>query len=296
MPRVRKIPNSFDHQENELAIYDFTIPLNVITREEVKKALEDWGKHWAFQEEISDTGYEHYQGRISLRKKRFGNALAAAFKPICKEWHWSFTSNNGVATGMSYVIKVDTRTDGPWTDKDEPERYIPCHVRNMELRSFQQHIKDSLKTFEERWINVVITRTNMGKSRITALLNATGEAIWIPPLDDYKDIMQVVMCKMKKLYGNALIFDVPKGLTHRDNRALWNAIETIKTGFAFDTRHRYRELQFDPPVVWVFTNTNPLEDSGLYRENVFKLWTVSEHFELAPWTGPGAEQNACVEC
>lgn len=276
----------FDDQVSPKNLFDFTIPLDVIDKEEILEILQDWGKQWAFQHEISDDGYEHWQGRISLRKKRFGNALCKEFKPICKEWHWSLTSNNGLKTGMSYVIKKDTRVEGPWRDDDPEPKYIPCHVKGMTLRPFQQKIKDSTSVFQERWINVLLdTKTKIGKSRICAYLNAYEHALWIPPMSDYKELMQVVMCKIGKRRSNiTLLFDIPKGIKHYDSRAMWNAIETIKTGFAFDTRYSYKEMQFDPPVVWVFTNTNPTEDIGLHREDVYKIWEVSADFDLVPWT------------
>ena len=38
--------------------------------EEYKNLLKKWAKKWVFQKEKGDSGYIHYQGRISLIKKR----------------------------------------------------------------------------------------------------------------------------------------------------------------------------------------------------------------------------------
>ena len=55
------------------ATYDFTLPKNddYPDWQSVKSKVNDgWWNKWVFQLERGDTGYEHWQGRVSLIKKR----------------------------------------------------------------------------------------------------------------------------------------------------------------------------------------------------------------------------------
>lgn len=63
---------------NAVSCYDFTLPKNDEWPDHmavIDKQLKDWCKHYVFQLEQSDTGYIHWQGHVSLIKKRRENEL-----------------------------------------------------------------------------------------------------------------------------------------------------------------------------------------------------------------------------
>ena len=66
-------------------VYDFTEKFGR-SAEELIFSLKKLCKKWGFQREIGEnTGYDHYQGRISLYKKlRLGELINQA--PICGKW------------------------------------------------------------------------------------------------------------------------------------------------------------------------------------------------------------------
>ena len=108
-------------------------------------------------EEEEDEGYIHYQGKISLMKRRRLNELVN----LCKvnslhlsKAHWSPSSNNGLGQ-VFYCMKLDTRIAGPWQDTDEPEIVMPRQLRHIkELRPWQQEICDrSQYNWNPRTIN-----------------------------------------------------------------------------------------------------------------------------------------------
>ena len=95
-------------------VWDFTLKFNEETNLNIlKDSLRKKCKKWAFQLECSENGYKHYQGRISLIKRK-------ALKPLLKlfgtpEWagiHFTPTSSD-CKGDIFYCTKDDTRIDGP---------------------------------------------------------------------------------------------------------------------------------------------------------------------------------------
>lgn len=58
-------------RQSNICVWDFTIPKSAVSNiDELKDKLNIHCKKWIFQEEKgTSTGYEHYQGRISLKMK-----------------------------------------------------------------------------------------------------------------------------------------------------------------------------------------------------------------------------------
>lgn len=135
--------------------FDFTISKEHANFLEIKGWCEENCKKWVFQLEKGKSGYEHYQGRVSLKEKRRLSGI------IGRSWsekvHWSITSSN--CKGFSYVMKIDTRLDGPWKDDDRIV-YIPRQYRGKleTLRPFQRYIIDNRNDFNDRRINLIICK------------------------------------------------------------------------------------------------------------------------------------------
>ena len=72
---------------NPIATYDFTLKSEGISSDDVKVFLKGWAKAWTFQKERGDEGYEHYQGRLSLIKKR---RLPELIKAVQAKSEWPF--------------------------------------------------------------------------------------------------------------------------------------------------------------------------------------------------------------
>jgi len=56
--------------KSAICVYDFRSNLNDYTVETLKSLLKQIAKKWVFQHEKGDSGYEHWQGRLSLIKAR----------------------------------------------------------------------------------------------------------------------------------------------------------------------------------------------------------------------------------
>lgn len=248
--------------------YDFTLKESVISLEALKQKLKEICKSWTFQlEQGEKTGFLHYQGRISLKTKlRIGTLIKSWNIP---ETHFSITTNENRDNNF-YVMKQDTRKGGPWSDKDP---YIPRQVRDIkDLLPWQQEVVDSANAWDTRTINIIVDHCgNIGKSTLSTYLNVFRIGRSIPPCNDFKDIMRIVMNTEKmRLY----LFDIPRALPKKNLCFMYGAIEKIKDGYCFDDRYSFQEEYFDCPNVWVFTNELPKLE--WLSNDRWKFWHVNK--------------------
>jgi len=241
----------------QLSGWDFTLGCEYATREEVVAFLKEHCKHWAFQKEKGEqTGFEHWQVRISLGVKRRKDEFIALGKSAgITKWRVSPTStDNRLPAKAFYILKPETRIDGPWTSDDEVI-YIPKQIRDIELRAWQAQIVRDATQWDQRHINVVLeTVGNKGKSILVTYcgVNKIGRAI--PPVNDYKDIMRMVMdMPTSSLY----LVDMPRAIEQKKLREFFAGLEELKSGHAWDDRYSFKEKWFDCPNIWVFTNVMP---------------------------------------
>lgn len=238
--------------------------------------LKKCKKH-AFQlEKGTETGFIHWQGRVSLHSKKRLKSLRVHFEDsvLCAA-HWSITSapNKG---NVFYTTKEDTRVAGPWLDTDEVI-YIPRQIREMEaLRPFQKSIIDSAEVWDTRTINLLFCPNgNIGKSLLVGYCRAHKIGRALPPINDHKDLMRMV-CDLptSKMY----LFDMPRAQNKDRLYGLYGAVETIKDGYAYDDRYHFKEKVFDCPVIWIFTNLLP--EMSMLSKDRWKVWRVDEDYEL----------------
>lgn len=239
-------------------VYDFRHSCEEKDLNQIKSWCRKWSKKWVFQKEQGDTGYVHWQGRISLCKKREKHALKKIldFCPMYLEP--SVSSSHG---DIFYVTKEDTRIEGPWTDKDEeffmPDQYAPYDGK---LLPWQQYIWDLLDVFEPRKVHLIYDPTGCnGKTVLASLAEIHGRGIDLPPINDFKEIMQVMMdeCKDKTRRPGSVFIDMPRSMDQSRLFGIFSGIEQIKKGKLYDTRYSYRKWWIHAPQIFVFTNDPP---------------------------------------
>jgi hypothetical protein len=244
----------------------------------VWKDLSTIAKKYVFQKEQSENGYVHFQGRISLIKKKSLAPLLKLLENTCLHGcHVSPTSNAG-STSFNYVMKLDTRIEGLWDDTTDMILYVPRQVRDISLRPWQEDVVMTYNIWNTRVINVLIDKVgNIGKSTLVSYMRCNKLARKVPPVHSYKDIMRMV-CDMP--ISTCYLIDMPRGVSHESQ--LYTAIEEIKSGYAWDDRYKFREVFFDCPTIWIFTNKKP--DNKLMSADRWKLWEVSEDQKLQVFT------------
>lgn len=263
-----------------ICMWDFTLKHQDQDLKLLKDNLCSNCKKWVFQEEIgTESGYHHYQGRFSLMKKHSLSSLVSLFNnyPSWKGVHFSPTSKEVATTNnFNYVTKDDTRVAGPWADTDEV-LYIPRQVREMkELRPFQKTIIENADLWNKRTINLIYcTKGNVGKSLLVGYCRAHKIGRALPPVNDQKDLLRMV-CDLptSPLY----LFDMPRSMNKDRLYQFYSAVETIKDGYAYDDRYKFREKVFDCPNIWIFSNHLP--DFEMLSKDRWKIWVINKKYEL----------------
>jgi hypothetical protein len=231
-------------------------------------------KKWVFQLEMGDSGYEHYGGRFSLRKKRrkveLIHLLNKTEEMKCMWVAPEVTTNDD----DFYDTKEDTRVKGPWSDADPVKHRIPrqCVEIMGRLRPWQQAVKDNAGVWDTRTINMIYDpEGNIGKSTFCTYLGASGVARMLPSVNDYKDLLGIV-CDLPTC--NMYLIDMPRAIKKDKLGGLYSGIESIKNGHAFDIRYQYKEKFFDCPNIWVFSNVLP--DFDMLSMDRWKVWNVNK--------------------
>nr|UOF76858.1 rep protein [Cressdnaviricota sp.] len=283
MPKVEK-------SGSPVFVWDFTLSYegsdfkdNVSISERLKK----WCKHWVFQKEKGESGYVHWQGRVSLLKKQ----REAELRAMLPGAHWSMTAAAN-SRNFNYVMKEITRVEGPWSDKDEPFEPPPMTAQLREfltypLYAWQQKVERIFSAVDFRKIHVIVDRVgNIGKSIYSEWCAYRGLAIDMPPFRQMEDIMQCVMCQR---VSRNYIVDMPRGMKKDKLGEFYSGLECLKNGRAYDKRYSYKEKRFDRPNVVVFTNVEPAYD--LLSLDRWVVWRMTEdrdielergRFELPP--------------
>lgn len=229
----------------------------------VKEWLEGVAKGWCFQLEQApnpapDSDGRHFQGRLSLKEKQREFWWGAGKECECPEVfkaHFSRTSGAN-RNNMFYVMKKETRVEGPWADTDPKEIYIPQQVRKIKLwYPWQQYIFGLAYSFDERHIWMIGDRGGgIGKSTLVTAMICSGLWEELPPCNSYKDINRAVATIGPK---KGYVIDMPRGLPKSELAGFWAGIESIKNGRAWDDRYKWKRIIFDCPAIVVFTNVAP---------------------------------------
>ena len=259
--------------KSAIAVMDFSYGCKEDTE---YKAIRSWlisnCKKWCFQYEEGDTGYLHYQGRFSLKKKRRIQELKAPFA-----WHCMPTSDKNKNNNF-YVDKEDTRLAGPWKDTDFTA--VDTQQMSMMLKwglyPWQKKLMEMSSKFCLRSIDLIYDPNgNCGKSLFSEYMEYNNLAEEVPPYRMMDDIFQWVQGRpVKPCY----IFDMPRGLKKDNLGDFYSGIEVIKNGVAYDKRNYPKKKRFDRPRIYVFTNTLPNFD--LMSKDRWVVWSINKRKEL----------------
>ena len=247
------------------AVWDITWKWDAAEKAAWVAFFGTYAKKWAFQCEESETGYVHGQGRISLVAKRpFGPLNGLMVAEGLKGYHLTPTSSGVALKGDTfYVIKVDTRIEGPWKDTDEKdEKFLTRQLKEFmtqEMYPWQRDLVEYIKIPDDRKILCIVQPSGaVGKSIMAEYLEHVDLAYDLPPMNDMQDIMQCVMGLNRK--WKAFIIDMPKAMKKDKLGPFFSGLECLKNGVAYDKRYAFKKRRFDRPHVVLFTNTKPDTD------------------------------------
>lgn len=250
-------------------VWDFRFSKAENSPLEINKVLEKIAKKWAYQlERGEESGYLHFQGRMSLKMK---SRLKPLKEKFIKGAHLSITSNEN-KNNMFYVMKEETRIDGPWLDTDV-QLYIPRQIREIEsLFPWQEKVIEISKIWNKRTINVIVdTEGCKGKTTLMTYMSLFKLGRMIPCVNNYKDLMQMIM---QMPTATTYLLDMPRAINKENLAQMYSALETIKGGYAWDIRYKFQEKYFDCPNIFVFTNVYP--DTTQLSKDMWRFWEIKD--------------------
>lgn len=254
-----------------ICVYDFRVSAagdNAPDVTAVRKFLIPLCKKWTFQMEKGEqNGYLHWQGRFSLRApKRDKWMKARVFKAFAAEGvsHYVAPTSTQNKGNDFYVLKEDTRVEGPFTDKDDEPRYVQRRYQGVPgIRPWQIECLEILDDWEskknERQVLLIWNRPgDEGKSWLTNyMIQVLGFKFLPPTLPKPNDWIRGIMNQTHPGQICKIVIDVPRAM-HRGN--WWNiaqAVEQIKQGTVYDERNRWRWHTIEVPQIIIFTNKLP---------------------------------------
>lgn len=267
-------------KNNPIYGYDLIIPEKNNSKENIMSFFTEYCKAWVFQlEKGEETGYLHFQCRLSLKDKLREMNMRQLVKQVLGEARVLPTvTENFKNKNFDYVMKDDTRIDGPWSDKDEKPYYIQKKFRgNITWQPWQQSVMNMINNeVNDRTVNVIVNLSgNIGKSFLSMYLMTFRKAIRIPAQPEARDIMRMIMDQPK---SSCYFVDLPRASSKNNQNAIYSGLEEIKNGYCYDDRYKFKNEIFEPPHVWVFTNEIPAEN--LLSKDKWTLWTVNFNKEL----------------
>ncbi len=275
------------HFKGRLCLFDVTISETLVASVPQLAALaNDHFKRWVFQKEKGkQTGYVHYQFRGSLHKKV---SEATIYKDVLPYFpgDWSVTSTEVHDSGnqFNYVMKTDTRLDGPWSDKDNV-RPPPVLTRQLErfmtlnMYPWQTELASMVTMYNERRLSYIYDpHYNSGKSIMCEYLEYKGLAEEIPPFTLMEDIIQFVMSMP---VSTCYLFDMPAAMKKERMHQMYSGLEMLKNGYLYEKRYHGKKRRIDRPNVICFANSLPQLD--LMAPDRWTIWYITPRKELWPY-------------
>lgn len=256
--------------------FDFTLKAEGHQTDKICDHLREWCNKWVFQLEQGESGYIHYQGRINMIKPKRPELAARIWQEILPGIHISPTSN--ACKTFNYVMKADSRIEGPWSDETPIQRLTPQLVDFLEheMYGWQKDVMELCYQQDFRQIHVILDEIgNTGKSILAEFLEYKGLAYEIPMMNNMEDIMQ---CAMGIAPQKCYLIDMPKGLKKEKLASFYAGIECLKNGAMYDKRYAFKKRRIARPQIIVFTNAMP--DFGLLSLDRWAVHRISSSYSL----------------
>lgn len=224
--------------KHQLYRWCFTLDMEKFSASQLSQNLKGFCKEFYFQgEKAPTTGYEHWQGVISLRNKEYLSTVknlidnTVHLEP-CKNWHAS----------KNYAGKIETRICGPY---DHTSVFLNTIT---ELREWQKKVLKIIKEDNDRYIWWFYDNGNTGKTAFAKFLAVHYGAIVFNNAGT-RDIAMAIPDN-----PSMIIFNYTRSNEERIN---YQALESIKDGLIFSGKYESKMKIFNSPTVIVFANYEP---------------------------------------
>jgi len=243
-----------------------------------KEWVRDWmikcgAKRYVYQIEKSpENGHLHFQCRVHLGKDQ---QYATVFDPL-PQGAWLTPTSKAAKDNFTYVMKEETRVEGPWTDvtyAKPPNEIVNDTDYEYFLPEWYLKLKKEIdiefnQRMNNRWLKRIFWVYDKGggkaKTRVKNILRYFKGYINIVPL--FNNVAQLggqIVAKTDKLTNkdfSGIVIDLPRAaeLWKLDKKCeLYEVLELARNGESGDPRNRWQEARFGSIPIVVFANYKP---------------------------------------
>lgn len=250
---VANDPNKRVRNSNQLYRWCFTLKAESATVSQMSQLLQEFAKEFYFQQEKSESGYDHWQGCLSLKQKQRFSTVKNLFPndihlEACKNW-WK---------SIKYCQKEETRILGPFSHK------TPI-VTDMDIT------KDNMYPWQKEIFNICKQKPdkrkiywywepvgNVGKSEFCKYMYLN---------EDVAFFTNAKTADIAYSYNGEKVcmFDLPRTTEDRFN---FNALEQLKNGMLFSSKYESGAKVFNRPHIIIFANWKPPTQPYLSKDRL----------------------------
>lgn len=271
--------------------------------ERVRSVFDEFFAHWIFQlEKGFEEGKEHYQCRGQLESPLSKASLLQIFdcRGLKDQISIQPESNNSIQQGglTFYVMKDETRVDGPWHDEaHKPRKRVKYEARDLACMEnplpWQAQVMAMLTPLPDDrsivWIADPVG--NHGKSKLMKWLRVQSDfdCARIP----MGSATQIKTSVIEKGPHRVYMVDLPRTVGKEERiQEIYSALEEVKNGWVESAMYgKAAELLMEPPHVIIFSNGYPtLSHMSHDRWKVYKLQTVGDEHSLIRCTSEEIDQ------
>lgn len=198
------------------------------------------------------TGRLHFQANVKTKEKRRSKTLAKASNHLLPGVEISPCSITGQAELASYVMKNETRIQGPWGWPTDIYRGADLYTTPRPWqKTLEEYITMPPDKREIIWIHN--SKGNAGKSQFCKKMCWLHGAAHLAYART-ENLIALACHKISHCFLVDLSRSMPKDIGKFD---LYSALEQIKNGMLVNTKYEVKTVFFDPPHVIVFANQQP---------------------------------------
>lgn len=261
--------------KNAFFIADAVISEAKNARDTVQGFLTANCDKWVYQleqganPEDGQPGFRHFQCRFKLKERIRRLQLVGLMQRSGLVVHPAAVRPTSKAAGnrpvWSYVMKEDTRVDGPWKDTDRDPMSLPQRLRLPLMEPHNWQMQVLALPFDDRKIHLIVNETgHAGKSTFGQAHAAMNPTDWLYIKVDLREPRTIVEAIMAKYAAGpefrdfTVFINVPRGcagqMTERECREFCNILEMVKDGHVSDRRYSYKEAFLGRTRVIVVSN------------------------------------------
>ena len=266
--------------------FDFRVGQSeVVTIEEVTTTLKKIAKRWTFQlERGAENGYMHFQGRLSLKVKKRANEVLRVFGDWKPNWIAPTVTKEHEEETDFYMLKDETRVDGPWRNSDEDLKHIfPQELVGKSPSPAQLKVLESASEYDANSINYWFDpQGGHGKGCVVDFMLQQNAGAYLMLQESPKDLMRqayMIAGGSARRGFKMCIIDVPRTWSDKAFKDMFGIIEQLKDGWLMEDRYHSQRWKQAKPMIWVFSNRMP--SYGWLSPRRWKVWMATDEEDIS---------------